>query len=231
MLRLTIGLLRREINALLLLERAKGLPIAALQQIGERRLIGQTLLPSKVRLRNAATVAAKSTGRNRVAFKGRTLRGSLFLLQGLLCLDDVLQIGRHILVDLLARELGWIDCLRSTLKIIRRLSREPGASAKASHRQPSALRHQWRRGSRSVAQEWVGLSSIGGARLSGLLNGGQYATINVTRNPSSLSRSTKALPKELRAHAAPFGCGLHGLALDRGRSPNPLRYHILALLN
>ena len=62
LLRCTVCLLCCQIDALLLLERAKSLPVTALQEICECLLIGEVLLIGKVCLCNASAVAAESTG-------------------------------------------------------------------------------------------------------------------------------------------------------------------------
>lgn len=113
LLRSAVSLFCCQIDALLLLERAQSLPIAALQQVRDGLLIGKVLLISEIRLSNTCAVATEGPGTD--CFTGQSLT-LLSVLLGLCChrlLNDVRQEGRHILIDALLAKLFRRNRLRS----------------------------------------------------------------------------------------------------------------------
>ena len=110
---LPVSLLSGEVHALLLLERAQRLPIATLQQIGERLLIGEVLLIREIGLRDTGTVAAEGTRTDSFAGQSAALLSILLRLSRHRLLNDVAHEGRHVLSDALLAELLRRDALRT----------------------------------------------------------------------------------------------------------------------
>ena len=101
----TVSLGRPEIDALLLLGCAQGLPIALVQDVREGLGIGKLLLLSKVCRRDARAVTAKSSRHDGVAGLARHRLLVLLVQHARSTLQHLLDVGRLKLVDLVSADL------------------------------------------------------------------------------------------------------------------------------
>jgi hypothetical protein len=92
-----VSLRSRKPNALLLRSHLLGLPIARLKKIGQRSLIGEALLASKIGLLNASAVATKCARLNGLASHSGALLGIFLRLKRLLGLNHIRHVRIHVL--------------------------------------------------------------------------------------------------------------------------------------
>ena len=123
LLRHAVRLIGRQVDALLLRELVCGLPVSRLQDVSQRRLIGEGLLTAKLRLRDARPIATKRAGPDSVAGHGGTLLRVFLFLQRLLRSHHTVDVGRHERLQRFAAELLRVDVLRAVGQVIARQPR------------------------------------------------------------------------------------------------------------
>jgi len=145
-------------TALLLLRRPEGLRVALLAKPCEGLLVGKGLLPGKVGLCNASTVAAERALRNGVSGELLRLLLVLLLLRALRGVDHVLSIGAEILINV---QFAGSNCpspashkapglikipLTHTSGAARRINTGPLCRVNPSDKLPAVLLERLRRG-------------------------------------------------------------------------------------
>jgi hypothetical protein len=109
-----IGLLRAQINALLLLRGRKRLPVSLIEKTRKQVAGGKVLLALKRRRRDTRAVATKCALTNGIAGLARHRLLILLVLESRSLAHHILQIWRHILVNGTGVELARINSLRAS---------------------------------------------------------------------------------------------------------------------
>ena len=106
----TVSLRGCKLLRLLLLGCCKGLPVALVHQAGHSLAGGQFLLPREVGLGDTPSIATKGPRLNLVAQDLRLLLALLLAQVGHGGVHHAAQVGRHVLVDVLARQGFGVHC-------------------------------------------------------------------------------------------------------------------------
>lgn len=166
----TVGLLRGEIDALLLLEGTERLPIAALQEVRQRLLIGEVLLIREVGLCDARTVATESPSPNRIAGESIALLSILLSLRSHRLLHHVAEERRHIGLQCCAAELLRAYSLRACERIPEAAAKESLPRAEALLDPLLRLRERWQECAGKVLIAGIGFAAELLAGLNALLH-------------------------------------------------------------